>query len=999
MRSTPAQSLPMRYSLLAGSPVARLVVALLLSLPGATAAHAQSGRVAGKVTDSRTAAPVVGATVEVEGLRLGAVTDAEGRYRIANVPSGAQVLVARRIGYAEMRQSITVNAGAEATADFNISSAPVALDRVVVTGTAGGEKLRSIGSSVATIDAAKAVELAAPPTLGSLLNARAPGLIINPSTGRLGSGPSINIRGRSSLGQGNSPLVYIDGVRVNNATGIGAPAGGFGAQGGSVAGRLDDINPEDIESIEVIKGPAASTMYGTEASNGVIQIITKKGAVGAKPVFSMQVTGGSIFLRDAENRVPTNYFKDSSGTIVAWNGVQQEKARGAPLFTTGTAQGYNGSISGGREQLRYFASASYDDEKGVEPNNYVKQFSLHSNLNVAASSKLDLGTSLHYVDKRSHLGTDLGASAMLGTVVGHRLLFPNTRGFGLGFPPELTWALWDNTDEANRFTASGTANHRPLSWLTQRLTAGVDYAAGDTRFLERFAPPDLARFLTPTGALGRITQTLRRSLNFTGDYNATAAAQISSALSSSSSIGVQLLRSDNRATSGGGTGFPAPGVETISGTSVPVAQAQSEVVNTTVGAYAQQKFGWNDRLYATVALRVDNNSAFGEDFKWITYPKADVSWVVNEESFWPQNRWLNTLRLRGAYGESGQAPSAFAALRTFSPIQGPGGAPAVTPGSAGNPDLKPERSKELEVGFETSILDRLTIDFTHYRKRTVDQIVNQAVAPSSGFPGSIPLNLGRVDNSGYELLATLLAVARQNFEWEIVGNLARTDDIVKDLGVVPNAITAHGTTNRVGFPLQGIWSKRIVSADRNPTTGLATNVLCDGGVGAQPVACAQAPFVYLGRSAPHVSGALTNTVTIAKWLRLYALVDFKRGQLRFNTDKALRCTGAVGGLLCEENHYPERFTPLKLASTVGNALTTNIADQYYEKGSFAKLREVSASVTIPTRWVPGASQATFTLSGRELHTWTKFTGTDPENNGQAILPPLSRINATLNIRF
>jgi len=975
------------------------LLAALLSLAGAPVAGAQSGRVAGRVTETRTALPVVGATVEIDGLRLGTVTDGEGRYRIANVPGGAQTAIVRRIGYAEMRRPISVSAGAEVTADFGLVASPFSLERVVVTGTAGAEKLRSIGSSVVTIDAVKAVELAAPPTLGSLLNGRAPGLIISPSTGRLGSGPSINIRGRSSIGQSSSPLIYIDGVRINNAVGLGAPGGGFGAQGSSVAGRLDDINPEDIESVEVIKGPAASTIYGTEASNGVIQIITRKGAVGARPQVALQVRGGSIYLRDAENRVPTNYLKDPSGTVVAWNAVQQEKARGVPLFTTGRAVGYNGSISGGRDQLRYYASAAYDDETGVEPNNYVKQFSLHSNLNVAASSQLDFGTSLHYVDKRSHLGTDQGASSMLGAVVGHSLLQPRARGFAFGFPPELTWALWDNSEDANRFTASANANHRPLRWLTQRMIVGIDYTGGDNRSLERFADPALAAFLNPTQALGRITQTLRRNINFTGDYSTTVTAAVSRALSSNSSLGVQVLRSDSRASSLGGTGFPAPGVETVSGTAVPITAAQSEVVNTTVGAYAQQKFGWRDRLFVTGALRVDNNSAFGADFKWITYPKADVSWVVNEEPFWRQNRWLNTLRLRGAYGESGQAPAAFSALRTFSPIQGPGGTTAVTPGSFGNPNLKPERSKELELGFEMSLLERLSIDFTHYSKTTVDQIVNQAVAPSGGFPGSIPLNLGRVDNSGYELLATLTAIARANFEWEIVGNLSRSDDIVKDLGPVPAAFSTYGNYNRVGYPLLGYWSKVVVSADRNPTGNQPINVLCNGGVGAAAVACAQAPFVFLGRSAPRTSGAITNTLTIGKRLRLYALVDFKRGHLRFNTDKALRCTGAGGGQLCEENVYPERFSPVELAAVAGTALAQNLADQYYEDGSFAKLREISASYTLPSRWIPGASQATFTLSGRELHTWTKFTGTDPENNGQAVLPPLSRLNASLNIRF
>src|SRR5687768_15060853 len=281
-----------------------LILGVLLLLPATV--HAQTGSIVGRVVATRTAQPLAGVAVEIEGTRLGAVTDGDGRYRIVNVPPGAPTVVARRIGYSLERQTVTVELERAATADFVLQATPISLDQVVITGTAGpGERLRSIGNSVATINVAQAVQLAAPPTLGSLLNARAPGVLINLSSGRLGSGPSITIRGRSSIGQGNSPLLYVDGVRVNNSTGLGAPAGGLGQQGSAIGGRLDDFNPEDIESIEIIKGPAASTIYGTEASNGVIQIITKKGAVGAKPQFSMLVHHGTIFFRDAEDRKST----------------------------------------------------------------------------------------------------------------------------------------------------------------------------------------------------------------------------------------------------------------------------------------------------------------------------------------------------------------------------------------------------------------------------------------------------------------------------------------------------------------------------------------------------------------------------------------------------------------------------------------------------------------------------------------------------------------------
>jgi TonB-linked SusC/RagA family outer membrane protein len=976
----------------------RFLIAATLLMIGASGVRAQGGIVEGRATDARSAEGIPGVMIEVEGTTSRAIADTAGHYRIPGVTAGAHTVVARRVGYSPARQTVTVVDGQTATADLVLTPAAVALDQVVVTGTAGGERLRAIGNAVATIDAPDAVALSGAQTVSSLLNARAPGMVLNQVTGRLGAGPSIMIRGRSSIGLGNAPLIYIDGVRANNETGLGALGGGNGAAGSSVAGRLNDINPEDIESVEIIKGPAASTLYGTEASNGVIQIITKKGSGGA-PRISLQVKQGAIWLRDAADRVPTNYMADSTGQIVAWNAVRQEAARGNPLFTTGHSSEYTGSLSGSYDKLRYYLSTSYQDDKGVEPNNYVKQFALHSNLNVPVGSKIDLATSLNFVDLHNHLGTDAGVSAMLGATVGHSLLQPAARGFGLGYPPELSWDLYDNAEDVNRFLASGTLNYRTTEWLTQRLVMGLDYAGNDSRALERYATPELAAFLTPTQAKGRIAQTLRRDINFTVDYSGTVTVPVRDGLTSASSVGLQAFRRQARVSSLGGRGFPAPGIELVSAAAVPLPSSQSQLVNTTVGAFVQERLAWNDRLFVTGALRVDNNSAFGEDFKWVTYPKADVSWVLSEEPFWGWDRVISTLRLRAAYGESGRAPAAFSALRTFRPITGPNGSNAVTPGSFGNANLKPERAKELEVGFEAGLFNRVSLDFTYFRKKTSDEILDQPIAPSTSFAGTIPVNLGRVDNNGFELRATVPVLTRESFDWQLVGSVATNKDVVRDLGGLSSEISSYGPSNQVGYPIGGIWSKRVVSAERDPVTKGATNVLCDGGAGQPPVDCSSAPFVFLGTTTPKWSGAIANTFTIARNLKLYALVDFQGGHIRLNRDALLRCTGAAGAPLCESNWYPERFSPVVLAENGGIIFATNTVDRYFERASFAKLREVSLTYSLPDRWIRALSDASITVSARELATWTGFTGTDPENSSQAVLPPLSHLTATLNIRF
>ena len=966
----------------------------------ASTAWAQGGSIVGRVTDGRSAQPVSGATIEVDGTRLGATTTADGRYRINNVPAGARTLIARRIGFAVARQTVT-SSGQEMTVDFALQPTAAMLDEVVVTGTAGGEQRRAIGNAVSTIDASDERAKAAATNVSSLLNARAPGLVVTPTTGRLGATPALQIRGRNSLSLGNAPLLYIDGVRVNNSSGTGpVGTGGLGTQGASVGGRLNDLNPEDIESIEVISGPAAATIYGTEAASGVIQVITKKGTLG-RQVSTGQMSVGSLYFRDAAGRVQTNYAKDKSGNIVTWNGVQQEADSGRPLFKTGLTRQYNAAVSGGT-QNRYYIATGYENDYGVEPNNSLRQFTLHANVNAPIGNSSDFTASVNYVDLSTHLGADLGASALLGAEVGHSVLFPTSRGFYPNFPPEVPQQLYDNADGINRFTGSATLNNRPTSWFTQRAVVGLDYTGEDARAIEKFAPPSLTSFLSAAQAGGRIGQTLRHNSLITADYNGTAKATITSALRSSLSFGGQFYNTEANQSFLGGLGFPAPGVETVSAAATAVAASQTQTINTTIGAYAQEELAWRDRVFIAAAARVDNNSAFGDKFKWVTYPKLSGSWVISEEPFW---HWkpINSLRLRAAYGESGRQPAAFSALRVFTPVTGPGGANAVTPGSIGNPDLKPERGKELEAGFEASLYTRLSLNLTYFTRKTADEIVNQNVAPSSGFPGSRSANLGRVDNKGVEAQATYQALTRRTVSWEITGNLGTSKDVIKDLGGVPSLVTAAGGANVVGYPIGGIWSRKVVSADRDPTTGLASNVLCDGGPGKSPVACSSGAFVYLGTPTPKLTGAIGNTVNIGQRLRLYALFDFKRGYLEQGTVELLRCTAAIGAGLCRANYYPQEYSPMYLAEATSSALSQNYQDQYFESGNFVKLREISATYTIPERWLRGLSHASFTLAARELHTWTPFRGIDPEafigTSEQAVTPPLQRIIGTFNLSW
>jgi len=647
----------------------------------------------------------------------------------------------------------------------------------------------------------------------------------------------------------------------------------------------------------------------------------------------------------------------------------------------------------------------------VEPNNSIRQFNGHANLNLTPSTKFDVGTSLNYVQGTYHTGVDVGLSTLLGAELGHPLVFgvPGAEGFYPNVPPAVPQTLFDNLDLVNRFTGSATFNHHPVDWFTQRLIVGVDHTSEDGRGLEKFAPPELAPF-TLGNAAGRIGQTLTGTSLTTFDYNATAKAKLTSSLTASTSLGGQWYRTSLNESFLGGIGFPGPSITTVSGTATALPSTQADTINTTIGGYAQEELAFNDRLYLTGALRVDNNSAFGSQFKWITYPKLSASWVVNEEPFWHVG-FINTLKVRAAYGESGRAPLAYSALRSYSPVQGPFGSNAFTAGAFGNADLKPERGKEVEAGFESDLFNRLHLDFTYYNKHTTNEIVAQNIAQSSGFSGTQFQNLGQVNNHGIELQAILSVLRYKNFGWDITGTFATTHNKVISLGGLPSLLTSAGQYNVEGFPIESFFTRKVVSATVDPTTGAASDVLCDGGPGQPAVACANAPFVYIGSPTPTSTGSIGNTFTLFKKLRLYALVDWKRGNRLFNAIEIDRCTGALSVGLCDINYHPQKYSPERVAeSDFTTAFVLGASDQYYQDASFVKLREVSATYELPDHLLPGIQHASFTLAARELALWTKYRGPDPEvfvgatpgslqGLDQAVLPPLSRVTATLNLTF
>jgi TonB-dependent starch-binding outer membrane protein SusC len=975
--------------------------------------NAQEGSVAGTVEAERTLRPVAGAQVQVVGTDRSTLTDASGRFLLVGLQGAEVTLRVSSLGYRATERTVRVG---ETAVRIAIGETAIELDQLVVTGTAGGTQRRAIGNTVTQVRAAEAVELAHVPNVQSLINARAPGVVITPGTGMVGSGSQIRIRGSNSFSLSNQPLLFVDGVRVDNAQATGPAVQAFSS---SVISRINDFNPDDIESIEIIKGPAAATLYGTEAANGVIHIITKKGREGAA-AWNLTLRQGANWFMNAENRTPTNYWRNpATGQVESINLFTTEKARGAPLYRTGQLQNIALSLSGGSADVRYYVAGDLDREEGAQLDNVQRRGSMRANLQIMPSSNMDLSASLGYLSGRANLSCEAGcggvtwASYFATPARNQGTLNPDPRG-ATSLPPEYYNEVLQYFQDIARFTGSLQINHRPAPWFHQRLTAGIDDVREDNQtIVEKSA---LYLLWSPTGRGSKAVD--RRDItNQTLDYSGTFRFDLNPVITSNTSIGAQYYRRLGEFVSASGVDFATPGLSVINATAERSAgETYSE--NVTVGIFAQQQFGWNDRLFVTGALRADDNSAFGEEFDLVYYPKASVAWVISEEPFWNPSP-VSALRLRAAYGQAGQQPGAFDALRTFRALAGTGDASTVTPSTVGNPHLGPERGIEVELGFEAGLFDdRVGIDFTAYQQTTRDAILLRPSAPSTGFPGSRFMNVGEIRNRGFEVLVRATPVATRRFSWEATVSLAQNDNEVLFINDEEDRIVVSsdfGVEHRVGYPLGAWFHRRVVSAEFDADgRHIKSSMMCDdGNGGATPCYSGTtpvAPYVYLGRGDPRHEGTFSSTFTIGERIRLYGLLDFKTGFKKWDHINRVRCSL---NNICHENVEPLQYVqsePLRLAAYQNAA---QMGAEYIRDSKFMRLREISATYLVPPAFAQrfGASRASINLAARNLHTWTPWTGQDPEARflsgarggfgplEQNHLPQLTSFVTTINFSF
>ena len=993
--------------------IAAFACAALGLVPAERAVAQSTGTVTGVVTDAQSGQPLQG--VQITAGTAGSLTNADGRYIVRNVPAGEVTMTAEFIGYERVRRTITVPAGGTVETNLALNISALALDEIVVTGTAGGTQRRAIGNVVSSVNAEAVMEEVPIANMDQLLAQRTPGLMMLPGGGNVGTGSGIRIRGVSSMSLSNEPIVYIDGIRMDAD-----PTRGPGQRGGANVSRLNDLNPNDIASIEVIKGPAAATLYGTEASNGVIQIITKRGAAGA-PEFELVMRAGQNWLWDPETRAGLRWGRTSSGELISFNPYTHEIENGnGPIWTNGEMMGVSASVRGGTDAVRYFASASYDDDTGVVPWNTSQRIGLRTNAEMLLSDQFTLRTSAAYIRSEIRL-----PAAAIDVDPFSQLIWASplkaesgSRGFYSAPPDE--WGEVESMAENDRTTLSTELRYNPVEWSTHRLIAGIDLSDETESELWPRQPEGSDHFFG-NDALGVRDVERGASRVLTLDYAGSADFEVSDFVLTPS-IGFQYFKRVSEFISATGEEFPAVPVTTVSGGAVRTG-GESFVENATVGVYVQQQVGWQNRLFATAAVRADDNSAFGRDFDAAIYPKLSVAWVVHEEPFWSLD-FVNQFRLRGAWGAAGQQPSTFAAARLYSPTVGFGDEPALEPAAFGNPQLKPERGEELELGFDASFLDgRVTLEYTRFDRTIRDAIVNRPLPPSSGFDGSQIVNVGEVSAWGNEIGLHSLVFESDAIAWDLDTQIATMGNEIVDLGGVEFIGAGGQGQHREGFSLSDIFMHKIVSAEIDEG-GFVTEALCDGGTGTGGreqggaiVPCSEADQVLWGHSQPTWQVGLGTGISFWDRLRLYARVEGNGGHWQSNTEiRAQHNLGLTRPVL-------ERTDPFLMAY---RAIENDATGMY--RADFLRLRELSASYTLGETLAGylGASDGSLTVGMRNvMMLWTREEGWDtprsgmitvpladmiawdPEiratgqlsNNYQTVMPPTASLTATVRLRY
>ena len=975
-----------------------LITLALATVVGVVAVSAQQRQITGRVTSAATTEPIAGVNVSVTGTAFAAVSNADGRYAIP-APAGAVTLVFRRIAF--KRREVSVPAD-QSAADVTLEPDVFNLEAVVVTGQATGVERRNAAIATTNVRGEEAARVPAP-SLDRALAGRVPGAIISQNSGAPGGGTQIQIRGSNTVIGSPDPLFVVDGVIYSDAslpTGLFAVTVSSRNQGAGElqddpVNRLADLNPNDIESIDVLRGAAASSIYGSKAANGVIIIKTNRGRAGKPRANISQRMGFSELQRGPASRAFTlAQALDIYASTAADTALIQSYVANGQLPVYDHLQDIAGSkpfayetnldVSGGSENTRYFIGGTSKRDGGIIGNTFDERQNLRINVDQALSNRLNLSVSSAFnrtaTDKGFTNNDNNGASVTYAIayvpsfvpLLPQNGVYPQPFVSYLGSNPVQTAALAKNTETVYRFTGGATLTWQAVQ--TARHSLQLIGAAGTDLFQQKavvISRPDLffEQTLTNPGTSARGNADSRQ-----WNWNANAIHAYTPAggsFKATTSGGVQVEDRELSRTRVVAHGL-LPGQSNIDQGSVLGQPFEFNPKERTLAFYAQEEFlTMGERLLLSAGFRAERSSANGDPNKYYLFPKAAASYrfpgLLGEGS---------ELKLRGAYGETGNQPIFGQKFTTLASAVIGGNVGTVIGGTAGAPDIKPERLKEFEVGVDAQLWHgRATVEVTGYTRHTYDLLLQATPATSNGFTTRI-LNGGVLWNEGIEIAGGVTPVQTKNLTWLFRTTFTSLKNRVQDLPVPDVCPVASLTDPTIvcGFrpPVAGFglpYGEFFVQKGRPITQIIGTDTI--------PGTCVPTPDNceylnrYLGQANPRFRWSFLNDLSY-KRLSLSMLWDWQLGGAEQNQTLSLYdCNGLA----------PDQDTPAGQAR-YDACNTYAVARPFVQSTTFLKLREASVGVELPEHWANrfGARNARISVTGRNLVLISDYFGYDPEES-------------------
>ncbi|HEY7768873.1 TonB-dependent receptor [Longimicrobium sp.] len=1004
-----------------------LAVALALAL-APVAAVAQAGTVRGRVVEQGSNNPLQGVSVSVVGGGPTAVTNQEGRFALSNVPAGARTLRAARIGYGAQTRSVTV--GAEPVeVNFALGTDVLGLDEIVVIGYGQVERRRAGGGAISSIRPTAVTESAPTPTVENVLQGRVAGVQVVQNSGVPGSAISVRVRGASSISAGNEPLYVIDGVPLIQGN-FSTIQGAIGQTQGIDA--LSDLNPNEIESIEVLKDASAAAIYGSRASNGVVLITTKRGRAGERPDIRVQTYVGSQqawrhadFL-NAEDYIEVynegwandGYLEAFEIPLFAPNG-QDGAINYDPdvstdwideILTTAPMSNVFASIAGGTERARYYVSGTRFLQDGIVSGYGFERMNGRLNLDYTASSRLTLGTGVALT--RGVIERSRGDNTIYGPFANAIASAPvdpvrdedgdyNLNTLAYVNPVALNEL---NRAEERTFHVLGNifADYRLFEGVTARVNLGLDqYSLRGFLYDSPTVPPG-----SGSNGYGQVGNSFATKVLAEGTLS--WQRDLGDIHNLSGVVGSAYEDNDSEYNSVFGTQFPS-GLKQLASAATVTGGSSSLSEYNLLSFFGRVQHSFRDRLTTTFNVRADGSSRFGENNQWGVFPSAAVQYRLTEEPFLRDNRLISDLAFRASYGRTGNQEGLgdFAPQALFTGGQNYNDRPGIAPLQLANPDLSWEKTDQLNIGADLGFFDdRLGLSLDWYQKNTSDLLLNRPIPLSTGF-GLITENIGEMRNTGVELALRaqpIRAASRGGLEWSTEFNVSHNENVVTKLynkqGISGSFVARVEEDEELGF-FRGYVMDGIFQEDDEICYD-ATGATCPEGFGYQSDFTVPGDVRFrdlngdglitsedrekIGSPWPDYTGGWTNNLSFGGF-DLTVFTQFSQGNDIYNGNREY--TDAFGTFIDNNSgRARNRWTPENPSTTEARATyddsNNNVrsSSRFVEDGSYVRIKNAVLGYNLPARFSTrvGVSSMRLYVQGQNLKTWTDYSGFDPEVN-------------------